>query len=80
MPSSRGSSRPRDQTRVSYELLQMGSLPLVPPGKALLSLTTYLFVYLEGEKSLLESLLEILLPFSHLPYCIHQHMSLFFVT
>ena len=55
----------------------MGSLPLVPPGKALLSLTTYLFVYLEGEESLLESLLEILLPFSHLPYCIHQHMSLF---
>jgi len=27
MPSSRGSSPPRDQTR------QMGSLPLAPPGK-----------------------------------------------
>ena len=35
MPSSRGSSQPRDQTRISYHLLhwQMASLPLVPPGK-----------------------------------------------
>ena len=45
----------------------------MPPGKALVSLTTYLFVYLEEE----ESLLEILLSFSHLPYCTYQHMSLF---
>ena len=34
MPSSRGSSRPRDQTRVSYLLnWQTGSLPLAPAGK-----------------------------------------------
>ena len=34
MPSSRGSSRPRDQTGVSYLLhCQVGSLPLVPAGK-----------------------------------------------
>ena len=35
MPSSRGSSRPRDRTWVSYMSLhwQAGSLPLVPPGK-----------------------------------------------
>ena len=35
MPSSRGSSWARDWTRVSYCLLlwQVGSLPLVPPGK-----------------------------------------------
>ena len=33
MLSSRGSSRPRDQTRVSYLLRwQAGSLPLEPPG------------------------------------------------
>ena len=34
MPSSRGSSQPRDQTRVSLSLLhwQVGSLPLAPPG------------------------------------------------
>ena len=37
MPSSRGSSQPRDQTCVSLYLLhwQVGSLPLVPPGKPL---------------------------------------------
>ena len=35
MPSSRGSSRPRDQTHVSYVYLywQAGSLPLAPLGK-----------------------------------------------
>ena len=36
MPSSRGSSRPRDQTHVSYISLlhwQAGSLPLAPPQK-----------------------------------------------
>ena len=35
MPSSRGSSRPKDQTQVSYTYLhwQAGSLPLAPPGK-----------------------------------------------
>ena len=34
--SSRGTSRPRDQTRVSCLLhWQVGSLPLVPPGKPL---------------------------------------------
>ena len=34
MPSSRGSSRPRDRIQVSYIYLlwQAGSLPLVPPG------------------------------------------------
>ena len=38
MPSSSRSSRPRDQTRISLHLLhwQVGSLPLVPPGKPLL--------------------------------------------
>ena len=36
MPSSRGSSRPRDRTQVSYICLlcQAGSLPLVPPGRS----------------------------------------------
>ena len=35
MPSSRGSSRPRDRTHISYVYLrwQAGSSPLVPPGK-----------------------------------------------
>ena len=34
MPSSKGSSRPRDRTWVRCHLLwQAGSLPLVPPGK-----------------------------------------------
>ena len=35
VPSFRGSSPPRDRTQVSYIYLhwQMGSLPLVPPGK-----------------------------------------------
>ena len=35
MPSSRGSSQPRDRTRVSlcFLHLQAGSLPLAPPGK-----------------------------------------------
>ena len=35
MPSSRGSSQPRDQTCISLHFLrwQVGSLPLVPPGK-----------------------------------------------
>ena len=34
VPSSRGSSQPRDQTQVSHLLhWQAGSLPLVPPGK-----------------------------------------------
>ena len=37
--SSRGSSRPRDRTRLS-SLYQAGSLPLVPPGKPLLGLTS----------------------------------------
>ena len=38
MPSSRGSSRPRDQTHISLSLWrwQAGSLPLVPLGKALI--------------------------------------------
>ena len=36
VPSSRGSSRARDQTQVSYTYLhwQAGSLPLAPPGKS----------------------------------------------
>ena len=36
MPSSRGSSWPRDQTHISYIYLywQVSSLPLAPPGKA----------------------------------------------
>ena len=35
IPSSRGSSPPRDQTHVSYILhLQANSLPLAPPGKS----------------------------------------------
>ena len=35
MPFSRGSSQPRDQTHISFVYLhwQVGSLPLVPPGK-----------------------------------------------
>ena len=41
IPSPRGSSLPRDQTRVTgmdgcllYPALDVGSLPLVPPGKS----------------------------------------------
>ena len=44
MPSSRGSSQPRDQTCISYVYLhwQAGSSPLAPPGKPLLlSRVTY---------------------------------------
>ena len=35
MPSSRGSSQPRDRTHISHVYLhqQVGSFPLVPPGK-----------------------------------------------
>ena len=33
MPSSRGSSQPRDPTSVSYVSWQVGSLPLEPSGK-----------------------------------------------
>ena len=45
MPSSRGSSQLRDQTWISYIYLhwQVGSLPLVPPGKSLKS--TYFQLY-----------------------------------
>ena len=40
MPSSRGSSQPRDQTHVSCHLLwPAGSLPLAPPGKPILPTT-----------------------------------------
>ena len=43
MPSSRGSSRPRDQNCVSYRLLhwQVGSLPLVPFGKPRINLLMF---------------------------------------
>ena len=37
MPSSKGSSRPRDQTSISYLHWQVGSLPLAPPGKQVCS-------------------------------------------
>ena len=33
MPSSMGSSQPRDQTHVSSPALQVDSLPAEPPGK-----------------------------------------------
>ena len=36
MTSSRGSSQPRDRTYVSYISWQAGSLPLGPPGRALI--------------------------------------------
>ena len=48
MPFSRRSSRPRDQTYLSYIYLhwQQGSLPLAPPGKAFMSATAfYGFLY-----------------------------------
>ena len=46
MPSSRGSSRPRDQSWVSCLLLwQGGSLPLVPPGKPIAPVS-FLFIHL----------------------------------
>ena len=47
MPSSRGSSQPRDQTHVSLYLLhwQVGSLPQVPPGKPLLPGYSELNIY-----------------------------------
>ena len=48
VPSSRGSSGPRDQTRESYIYLhwQVGSLPLIPPRKPTECLLTlcYLFI------------------------------------
>ena len=45
MPSSRGSSQPRDGTQVSYIYLhwQVGSLPLAPPGKPRYMYTHNLF-------------------------------------
>jgi len=38
MPSSRGSSQPRDQTQVS--ILQVDSLPSEPPGKPKMEIVT----------------------------------------
>ena len=46
VPSSRGSSRPRDRTSVSYVCLlhwQAGSLPLAPPGKPIPPSPTFFF-------------------------------------
>ena len=46
IPSSRGSSRPRDQTCLSCLLhWQVGSLPLVPPGKPLPWYNSHLYSY-----------------------------------
>ena len=52
MPSSRGSSQPRDQTRVSLYLLhwQMSSLPLAPPGKPLSPGYSELNIYPDTKK------------------------------
>ena len=48
MPSSRGSSRPRDQTCVSCLLhWQGGSLPLAPPGKPIAHVS-FLFIHLSN--------------------------------
>ena len=53
MPSSRGSSQPRDQTHLLCLLhWQAGSLPLAPPGKPLVRKT-----YFWGEKLLYETTL-----------------------
>ena len=42
MPSSRGSSQPRDQTHVSSSLALAGSsLPLAPPGKPINAFTSH---------------------------------------
>ena len=55
MSSSRGSSRPRDRTRVSYVAIQglnlhlcllhwqVGSLPLAPPGKSYFKLKYFIY-------------------------------------
>ena len=45
MSSSRGSSQPRDWTPISYVYLrwQVGSLPLVPPGKPM----GYIYIYIQ---------------------------------
>ena len=48
MPSSRGSSWPRDQTCIYYTYLhwQVGSLPLAPPGKPQIRYTCWAFPFL----------------------------------
>ena len=48
MPSSRGSSRPRDQTGISYTYLewQVGCLPLALPGKPRVRYTCWVFPFL----------------------------------
>ena len=55
LPSSRGSSRPRDQTRIFLCLLhwQAGSLPLVPPGKSCASCKEHAKTIFLGNKNML---------------------------
>ena len=52
VPSSRGSSQPRDQTPVSYVSChwQAGSLPLVPPGKPSFGGSHIYSIGLQGEE------------------------------
>ena len=55
MPSSRGSSRPGDRTRIFLHLLhwQAGSLPLVPPGKSCASCKEHAKTVFLGNKNVL---------------------------
>ena len=56
--SSRGSSRPRDQTRASYVYLhwQAGSLPLAPPGKPdVLAASNVISIILDQIRSVAQS-------------------------
>ena len=54
MPSSRGSSRPKDGISVSYLLnWQAGSLPLVPPRKLTFNLPRILPIRLDGITNLM---------------------------
>jgi len=51
MPSSRGSSEPRDQTRISYISCigrRIGSLPLAPPGKLYIRMKIYHLPFIKG--------------------------------
>ena len=50
MPSSRGSSWPRDQTSICLLCWQEGSLPLIPPGKPFRTLAHfYIVIWFFGE-------------------------------
>ena len=45
MPSSRGSSQPRDRTSMLHLYLQAGALPLAPPGKLSINVNCYYYCH-----------------------------------